>query len=284
MPIIRSIEELGSALRGSRPAFVPTMGALHAGHLALVRRAVQESSAVNPVVVSVFVNPTQFGPNEDYTRYPRILEADAQAARSAGAQIIFAPNVETVYPTGDPIPVPSLPALATQPRLEDAQRPTHFAGVCQVVARLFDLVQPRTAIFGEKDYQQLLVIKAMVAQEGDRWPDLRIIAHPTVREPDGLAMSSRNAYLKPRERDRALGLFRALQAAQRKTADADSIESRERMMSQALHEHELAIDYAVVRDSETLMPIRSFSSPARALIAVRLGAVRLIDNMPVYPV
>lgn len=284
MPIIRSIEELGSALRGSRPAFVPTMGALHAGHLALVRRAVQESSAVNPVVVSVFVNPTQFGPNEDYTRYPRILEADAQAAKSAGAQIIFAPNVETVYPTGDPIPVPSLPALATQPRLEDAQRPTHFAGVCQVVARLFDLVQPRTAIFGEKDYQQLLVIKAMVAQEGDRWPDLRIIAHPTVREPDGLAMSSRNAYLKPRERDRALGLFRALQAAQRKTADADSIESRERMMSQALHEHELAIDYAVVRDSETLMPIRSFSSPARALIAVRLGAVRLIDNMPVYPV
>ena len=284
MPIIRSIEELGSALRGSRPAFVPTMGALHAGHLALVRRAVQESSAVNPVVVSVFVNPTQFGPNEDYTRYPRILEADAQAAKSAGAQIIFAPNVETVYPTGDPIPVPSLPALATQPRLEDAQRPTHFAGVCQVVARLFDLVQPRTAIFGEKDYQQLLVIKAMVAQEGDRWPDLRIIAHPTVREPDGLAMSSRNAYLKPRERDRALGLFRALQAAQRKTADADSIESRERMMSQALHEHELAIDYAVVRDSETLMPIRSFSSPARALIAVRLGAVRLSDNMPVYAV
>jgi pantoate--beta-alanine ligase len=161
--------------------------------------------------------------------------------------------------------------------LEEVHRPTHFAGVCQVVARLFDLVQPAIAIFGEKDYQQLLVVQAMVARHAKRWPGLRIVPHPTVREPDGLAMSSRNMYLKPQQRDQALGLFRALRAAQGESSPT----SAERVMAESLAEHELKVDYAVVRDAKTLMPIDSYKRAARALIAARLGAVRLIDNMVV---
>jgi len=292
MRLIQTIDDLAGTLHGARPVFVPTMGALHQGHLALIRRGVQlarQEAQGAPLVVSIFVNPTQFGPNEDYTRYPRTLEADCAAAASAGAEIVFAPAVDTIYPKkgSDPFfgaPVPRLPAVATQPGLEDAQRPTHFAGVCQVVARLLDLVQPAAAVFGEKDYQQLLVIQALVEQEASRWPGLRIVAHPTVREPDGLAMSSRNAYLKPRERDRALGLFRALRAAQhegKESGPATSVALIERIMRQILEEHRLVVDYAVVRHARTLMPITDLgSAAARGLIAARLGAVRLIDNMP----
>src|SRR5688572_19846269 len=203
MPVIRTNAELAEARAegGGGVAFVPTMGALHAGHLALIQRAAglmrRSTGKAAPVVVSIFVNPTQFGPNEDYTRYPRMLEADVAAAQSAGADIIFAPDVKEIYPSGgsEDFLGRELPAVATRPHLEEAHRPTHFAGVCQVVARLFDLVQPRFAVFGEKDYQQLLVIKTMADAQPDRWSDLQIIAHPTVREPDGLAMSSRNAYL-----------------------------------------------------------------------------------------
>ncbi len=250
------------------------MGALHEGHLALVRRAAKSG---RPVVVSVFVNPTQFGRNDDFDRYPRQMEADAEAAGGAGADIVFAPTVETMYPSPPegPIPVPPLPAVATEPGLEDAHRPGHFAGVCQVVARLFDLAMPAKAIFGEKDYQQLLVLKAMAMQEGDRWPDLRVIAHETIRDPDGLAMSSRNAYLKPAQRNRALGLSRALYKFQA----ASSPEEAERLMRETLEEAKLEIDYAVVRHAETLMPIGSLDSNARGVIAAHLGDVRLIDNM-----
>jgi pantoate--beta-alanine ligase len=283
MTIVRTIDQLRSAIGAARPVFVPTMGALHAGHLALVRRATEVASSGAPVVVSIFVNPTQFGPTEDFSRYPRMLDSDARAATTAGATIIFAPEAATIYPSHEPIAVPPLPDVATQPHLEDAFRPAHFAGVCQVVARLFDLMQPSSAVFGEKDYQQLLVIKAMVEHQADRWPELRIIAQPTVREPDGLAMSSRNAYLKRQQRDHALGLFRALRAAQQLAAERAAIPDIERTMRDVLHEHELKIEYAALRDAATLMPIDSFANPARALIAARLGSVRLIDNLAVNP-
>jgi pantoate--beta-alanine ligase len=261
-------------------AFVPTMGALHEGHLALMRRA---APLARPLVVSIFVNPTQFGPGEDWERYPRTFDSDLQAASGAGADVVFAPDADAIYPPAGDVPVPALPAVATEPRLEDAHRPTHFAGVCQVVARLFDLVRPSVAVFGEKDYQQLLVITDLVRQEGDRWGGLRIVGHPTVREADGLALSSRNRYLAPDRRDRALGLYRALGAAARAAADGASPAATERTMAAVLAGHELRTDYAVVRDARTLGPLEAFDRPARALIAARLGDVRLIDNADAGP-
>jgi pantoate--beta-alanine ligase len=254
------------------------MGALHEGHLALMRRA---KPLARPLVVSIFVNPTQFGPGEDWERYPRTYDSDLGAAADAGADVVFAPDVETMYPPDGEVPVPPLPAVATGPQLEDAKRPTHFAGVCQVVARLFDLVRPSIAVFGEKDYQQLLVITDMVRAEGDRWGGLHIVGHPTVREADGLALSSRNRYLAADERDRALGLSRALQAAQASAAAGPGPAEAERSMHEVLAAHALDVDYAVVRDARTLLPITAWSAPARALIAARLGTVRLIDNAAV---
>ncbi|MCI0363760.1 MAG: pantoate--beta-alanine ligase [Phycisphaerales bacterium] len=277
MRVAQTTQELADELKGSRPAFVPTMGALHGGHLALISRAKQLARNGTRVAVSIFVNPTQFGPGEDYQRYPRMLEADATAAGLAGADVIFAPSVETVYPQQrrDLARVPRLPEVATQPKLEDAHRPGHFAGVCQVVARLFDMVGPSVAVFGEKDYQQLRVIEEMVKQETDRWPGLKIERHPTVREPDGLAMSSRNAYLHQEQRADALAISRALMLAR----NANSPREAEQNMQEILQWHRLAVDYAVVRDARTLMPIEEFGVPARALIAARLVNVRLIDNM-----
>jgi len=282
MRIIRDIADLpmsggasgGASGSASGGALVPTMGALHEGHRALIRRAA--ASPHHPVVVSIFVNPTQFGPGEDYSRYPRTFGRDVELAGSAGAEVIFAPEVETMYPPGEEIRVPQLPGVATAPGLEDGHRPGHFAGVCQVVARLFDLLRPRIAVFGEKDYQQLLVIRAIMAQEAGRWGDLEIIAHETVREADGLAMSSRNAYLATDDRQRALGLCRALRAAQGSITPGEA----ESAMRAILDEHDLAVDYAVVRDTATLMPVDDFAAPARALIAARVGDVRLIDNAP----
>jgi pantoate--beta-alanine ligase len=278
MHIVESVSQM-KEFAGS--VLVPTMGALHAGHRALLERArdiAVERGAI--VVASIFVNPTQFGPGEDYQRYPRQLEADTALARQAGVDVVFAPQAEAMYPPGSTIPVPPLPAVARLPRLEDAMRPSHFAGVCQVVARLFDVIQPSAAVFGEKDYQQLMVIRAMVAQEG-RWGRLQIIAHPTVREPDGLALSSRNAYLKPEQRAQALGLSRALRDAAALHRAGDSAASIEAAMRRELVASGLAIDYAVVRDAETLLPPGPNSAGAalRALIAARAGSVRLIDNI-----
>lgn len=277
MHIIRDLNDL-AAIPTLGCAFVPTMGALHTGHLALIRKAAEVAKPGTPVVVSIFVNPTQFGPGEDFTRYPRMFDADVKAAESAGAQIIFAPEVETMYPPGQSIAIPKLPLVATEPKLEDAFRPTHFAGVCQVVARLFDHIKPAAAIFGEKDYQQLQVIRAMVQQEGQRWPGLSIVPLPTVREADGLAMSSRNLFIKTEDRDRALELSRALTVARKFAAVMSPIETIEELMHASLRIHHLKVDYAVVREPTTLMPIRNPGSPARALIAARLGRVRLIDN------
>jgi len=256
---------------------VPTMGALHRGHASLVERATRRG---NPVVVTVFVNPTQFAPHEDFARYPRTLPEDTAIAAAAGADCVFAPDAEAVYPHGqgharaeaDAWP---LPPVATTPGLEDACRPGHFGGVCQVVARLFDLTRPAHAIFGEKDWQQWRVLDGMVERSAGRWGGLTLSSAPTVREDDGLAMSSRNRYLKPGQRDRALGLVRALQMA----ASAQHPATAERLMRETLEAHDLQVEYAVVRDAATLAPVSGFERPARALIAARLDDVRLIDNM-----
>jgi pantoate--beta-alanine ligase len=272
MRVVHDPAELASSAGGS---FVPTMGALHEGHASLVRRA---ASLRRPVVVSIFVNPTQFGPGEDQARYPRPFEADRALAAEAGAEVLFAPAVDTVYPPGRPAAVPRLPPAATRPGLEDAHRPGHFAGVCQVVARLFDLVRANVAVFGEKDYQQLLVVRQMVEQEGRRWPGLRIEAHPTVRLASGLALSSRNAYLDAGQMGRALGLARALRAARQAASGGAAPAGVESAMRAELEQSALAVDYAAVRDAATLEPVAALSRPARALVAARLDGVRLIDN------
>ncbi len=274
MRVVHTGEELEDSVGG---ALVPTMGALHEGHLALVRRA---ASLGGPLVVSIFVNPTQFEARDDLDRYPRTLDADVEAADKAGADIVFAPDVQTMYPPDHEIPIPPLPTVATTPGLEDAHRPGHFAGVCQVVARLFDLVRPSAAIFGEKDYQQLLVVTDMVRAEPQRWPGLEIIGHPTVRDVDGLALSSRNARLPAAERDRALGLWRALESSRRSAHEGTR--ATESQMHRILTEHRLEIDYAVLRDAQTLHALgETPADPARALVAARLGDVRLIDNIAV---
>jgi len=256
--------------------FVPTMGALHAGHGSLVTRAAQDG---RPVVVSIFVNPTQFGPSEDYARYPRTLDADCALLEPLGAAAVFVPSVDAIYPNGlaaargesDAL---SLPEVATRPGLEDACRPGHFGGVALVVGRLFDLVKPGAAYFGEKDYQQLRLVQDMVSADRARFGGLRIVPCPTIRERDGLAMSSRNRYLSSDERTAAIALARALQVAH----SAQRVETAERLMRETLDSFGLSTEYAVVRDALTLMPVAGFERPTRALIAARLGSTRLIDN------
>ncbi len=255
--------------------FVPTMGALHAGHVALIERAERIAGRERPrlpVIVSVFVNPTQFNEKQDFDRYPRDIERDTDLCARAGADCVFVPSVEAIYPPDGSVKPPQLPAVARQPGLEDAFRPGHFAGVCQVVKRLFELVRPAAAVFGEKDWQQLAVIRAMVEEQ--KMP-VRIEAHETIREADGLAMSSRNALLSPSERRRATALFKALREASRHEAPA----AAEKAMRPVLLINRVVPEYAVVRDAATLGPVAT-GRPARALIAARLGSVRLIDNAP----
>ncbi|GAB4386429.1 MAG: pantoate--beta-alanine ligase [Phycisphaerales bacterium] len=248
---------------------VPTMGALHEGHLSLIRLA--GSSGPGPVVVSVFVNPTQFNDPKDFERYPRDLARDVDLAEQAGAEIVFAPGVETMYPPGCPVPVPTLPAVATRPGLEDAGRPGHFAGVCQVVSRLFDLCRPERAVFGEKDWQQLQVVRAMVRAQGRR---IEILPGAIVREPDGLAMSSRNVLLSDRDRQAALALRRSLDAACGET----DVARAEQAMRAVLDVSNVRVEYAVVRDADTLEPMRPGAAAGRALVCATVGGVRLLDN------
>jgi pantoate--beta-alanine ligase len=270
MQIIRDISSLESIGGGT---IVPTMGALHEGHLDLIRLA---CTMPEPVVVTVFVNPRQFSPGEDYESYPRSLEDDCKAASDAGADAVFAPPREVIYPDDQTCWSPPLPDVAITPCLEDRFRPHFFEGVCLVVARLFDLTHPCRAVFGEKDFQQLRVVESLTEQHQERWPGLEIIPGPTRRECDGLAMSSRNAYLDPSSRHRALALYRALRAA-----SSSSHGDAEQLMETELHAADLKVDYAVVRDASSLAEIDDTTTTRRALIAARLGDVRLIDNMEI---
>ena len=285
MRVLRNAAELESYLNGRGwrlghgPVIVPTMGALHDGHARLIRagaaRALQEQNPLG-CIVWAFVNPTQFNDPGDLARYPRTLDADIDLSAGAGASAVFAPSVGDVYPPGIAIPVPALPPVATEPGLEDLYRPGHFAGVCQVVNRFFSLMRPSVAFFGEKDWQQLSVIRAMVARLSI---DTEIASIPTVREPDGLAMSSRNRFLDPEARARASAIWRALRAA----SDEPDAAGAEQEMHRILTDAGLEPDYAVLRESHALAPIAPESRRAapgshRALIAARAGAIRLIDN------
>jgi pantoate--beta-alanine ligase len=270
-------QTVGPARRDGRTvALVPTMGALHEGHLSLVRAACARADLV---VVSIFVNPTQFGPGEDLDAYPRDLPRDLKALAAEGVDVVFAPNPEAMYEPDAQVTVDP-GALAND--LEGAVRPGHFRGVATVVTKLLDIVQPDLAFFGEKDYQQLLIVKR-VARELDL--PVGIVGMPTVREPDGLARSSRNAYLTPEDRAVAPLLKDAIDAAAALAAqgEADVAGLEAAMAEVLLRADTLVLDYLVVRDAGTLAPIFTLEAgrPARALAAVRLASARLIDNGPV---
>ncbi|MGH7337102.1 MAG: pantoate--beta-alanine ligase, partial [Myxococcota bacterium] len=251
---------------GERIGFVPTMGALHAGHLSLVGLARQQASRV---VVSIFVNPTQFGPREDLTAYPRPLEADLAICEADGVDLVFHPDARDVYPDAPRTAVRV--AGLTEP-MEGASRPGHFDGVALVCAKLFNIVGPCTAYFGEKDAQQLRVVRRMVL---DLDFPVEVVSCPTVRDHDGLAMSSRNAYLSGEERGRALGLPRALQVvAQLVEAGERRTELLERIARKGLGEVD-AVDYVAFVHPETLEPVTEVEGPVLVCAAVRVGATRL---------
>ena len=270
--IVASRAELRDALAGEAPGFVPTMGAIHEGHVALIRRAAAENART---VVSVFVNPTQFGDPADLARYPRDLPRDVALATEAGADLIFAPPVEEVYPPGF---ATTVEVAGPTERWEGAARPGHFRGVATVVAILLNLVRPARAYFGEKDYQQLLVVRRLHA---DLALPGAIVGCPTVREPDGLALSSRNARLSPDERRQAVAIPRALfrmadLAAAGETDATRLVEAGRRALAAAL---DLTEEYLAVVDGATLEPAPVVRSRSRAIVAARLGGVRLIDNV-----
>jgi pantoate--beta-alanine ligase len=259
--------------RVGRVGFVPTMGYLHAGHLSLAMAARAENDAV---VASIFVNPTQFGPNEDLARYPRDLPRDLALLESAGMDLVFAPSVEQMYPAGFATYVEPTGVLAE--RLEAARRPGHFRGVATVVAKLFQIVAPSRAYFGQKDAQQVAVIRRLVVDLN--FPlELRIM--PTVREPDGLAMSSRNAYLGPDDRVAATVLTRALSEGRRvfgphPGGDASAVVRA--MEAVVAAEPRAGLDYADVCDPDTFAPLETLRAPSLLAIAARVGPARLIDN------
>ncbi|HEY0525424.1 MAG TPA: pantoate--beta-alanine ligase [Stellaceae bacterium] len=283
LPAARTVAALRGTVRGWRAegrtvALVPTMGALHEGHLSLVSRGL---ASCDRVVVSIFVNPTQFGPNEDFSSYPRREAEDAAKLAAAGAHLLFAPTVEEMYPPGSTTTV-TVGGSFTE-GLCAPFRPGHFAGVATVVAKLLLQCLPDLAIFGEKDWQQLQVIRRM-ARDLDM--PVRIDGAPTVRDPDGLAMSSRNAYLSPVERRAAAAFPRALAEAARRIAAGDPIEPALAAARDALRAAGFGpVEYVECADAETLAPVRTQGggnrSPARIFAAARLGRTRLIDNWPV---
>jgi pantoate--beta-alanine ligase len=261
---------------GKTVGFVPTMGALHEGHLALVRAAHARTAFV---VVSIFVNPTQFAPGEDYERYPRDLNKDCGLLAAEGVEIVFAPTPEVMYGSDPQVTVE--PGRVAQP-WEGALRPGHFRGVATIVTKLLNTVRPDLAFFGEKDYQQLLVVEKVVA---DLDLGVGIVRVPTTREADGLALSSRNAYLATDDRERAKGIPEALEAAVQAAAWGETDpEALRTAMREAAEERHVALDYAEIVDPTTLEPLTSLSGPARAIIAGRVGSTRLIDNCEIVPV
>lgn len=263
----------GARSEGANVGLVPTMGALHAGHVSLIETA---RARCGYVAVSIFVNPTQFGPNEDYGRYPRTLDADLAACRAAGADLVFIPSKEEVYPPGSTtfVDVGGLSEI-----LEGAYRPGHFRGVATVVLKLFNMVGPDVAFFGAKDYQQQLVIRRMVR---DLDVPVEIVTCPTVREPDGLAMSSRNRYLDAQQRERARSISSALFAARdRLRAGETDLKAVREGMRRTAEAAGLTIDYATVVDTETLEELSEPQPQTVLLAAARLGGLRLIDNVEV---
>ncbi|HEX2188435.1 MAG TPA: pantoate--beta-alanine ligase [Longimicrobiaceae bacterium] len=258
---------------GARVALVPTMGYLHAGHLSLVDRARERAGWV---AMSIFVNPLQFGPAEDLERYPRDLERDLRLAEERGVDLVFAPSVAEMYPDGEPrVSVVADPAL--EDRLCGAARPGHFRGVLTVVAKLFGIFAPDVAVFGQKDFQQALLVRRMAA---DLDMPAEVDVAPIVREADGLAMSSRNVYLSPEERERALGLSRALEAARSRFAagETDGRAVRDALWS-TLAESGVQGEYAEVVDPATLQPAERVAPGAVCVVAGRVGKTRLIDNL-----
>ncbi len=279
MERLNSIEEVHSVLRrprleGRTVGLVPTMGALHAGHLSLVGAS---RARCDLTVVSVFVNPTQFGAGEDFESYPRDIEADAELLEEAGVDVLFAPTVGVMYPPGattrvDPGPIGEV--------LCGASRPGHFIGVATVVTKLLDIVGPDVAFFGEKDFQQLRVIERVVR---DLDISARIVGCPIVREPDGLALSSRNRYLTREQRAHALVLSRALMRARDAAAagETDAEAMRASLAATISAEPEVTLEYADVVNARTLEPLSVVAGEARALVAARVGTARLIDNVAV---
>lgn len=257
---------------GRLAGFVPTMGALHAGHLSLVRAALAECQ---PLIASIFVNPTQFGPGEDFQKYPRSFAEDAKMLEEAGVEYLFAPEAAEIFPAEFRTWV-TVEGLSE--RLEGRARPGHFRGVTTVVLKLLEIVQPRKAYFGRKDAQQARIIRQMVR---DLHLDAEIVVCPIVREPDGLAMSSRNAYLKPHERRAGTILFRALEGARASIAqgERDALRLAATMREVLRTEPLAAVDYAEIVDAETLEQVTRLRGVCLALLAARVGATRLIDNM-----
>ncbi|HEX8378956.1 MAG TPA: pantoate--beta-alanine ligase [Allosphingosinicella sp.] len=280
MQTVRDIETLRAAVAqlragGRTIAFVPTMGALHAGHMALVAEGRRRT---DHVVASIFVNPTQFSANEDLSTYPRREATDAKMLEEEGCAILWLPDAATMYPDGPRI---SVRAGSLGEGLDGAARPGHFDGVATVVSRLFDQVRPDVALFGEKDYQQLAVVRQMVRDLG---LGIEIVGLPTQRDADGLALSSRNTYLTDEERQAARALPRALgeaaAAIQRGGGVAEALATaRERLVKAGFD----PIDYVELCDAETLEPVTALEKPARLLAAARIGRTRLIDNLAVEP-
>ena len=277
--VLRTVGAFRAACDAGRDAgrtvgFVPTMGALHEGHAALIRRARAERDLV---AVSIFVNPLQFGPHEDLARYPRDEEGDLAACERLGVDLAFVPSVEEMYPEGEPeVTVDPGPAGA---RLEGGSRPGHFRGVLTVVAKLLHAAGPCAAYFGEKDAQQLFLVRRMVR---DLAFPVEVVAVPTVREPDGLALSSRNRYLSPEERRAAgclfLGLAQAAELARKGERDAAVLVAA--MAREVGATPGVRLDYAAVVDEATFEEVREIAGPARALVAAWVGSTRLIDNLP----
>ena len=278
MKVASSISELELAraelTTGATPpviAYVPTMGALHEGHLSLVRLA---RGIADVVIMSIFVNPLQFGPNEDYAKYPRTLERDLKKAKKAGVDLVFAPTVAEIYPAGRQV---SVKAGAIGDVLEGVSRPGHFDGVLTVVLKLLNIVRPSVAIFGRKDAQQLACIRRMVR---DLNLDVDIVGAPIIREDDGLAMSSRNRFLSPAERASALVLNASLRAAEQESSPAAALAAAERLLAAAVDAREIELDYISVVNGTTMAPLPDdYTGPGLAVVAARVGTTRLIDNI-----
>lgn len=273
MQLVHTVSALRAALKGhTNTALVPTMGNLHAGHISLIKLAQQHGQ---PVVASIFVNPLQFGADEDFARYPRPLDADCEKLAAAGCDLVFAPDARELYPQPQTFTVE--PSAAFTDDLCGACRPGHFSGVATVVLKLFNLVQPRTALFGRKDYQQLLLVRELVRQFN---LSIEIIGGDTQREGDGLAMSSRNGFLSPAQRIQAGGLFRELdvliQAAMKGERNFDALAAA---ASKHLKMAGWTVNYLTVREADTLQPPRADTRRIVVLGAAWLGQTRLIDNI-----